>query len=58
MSAAPKSRLGRGLGGLIASAAPATPKAIPASSPAEAPAAAAPAPGYQEIAVHLVESSP
>ena len=58
MSAAPKSRLGRGLGGLIASAAPATPKAIPASSPAEAPAAAAPAPGYQEIAVHLVEPSP
>jgi ParB family chromosome partitioning protein len=58
MSAAPNSRLGRGLGGLIASAAPATPKAIPASSPAEAPAAAAPAPGYQEIAVHLVEPSP
>ena len=53
MAAAPKSRLGRGLGGLIASAisAPKTEPVIPA-----APAAAAP--GYQEIAVHLVEPSP
>ncbi|GAB1488412.1 ParB/RepB/Spo0J family partition protein [Opitutaceae bacterium] len=63
--AAPKSRLGRGLGGLIASAKPAAP------SPAEpvAPAAAAPkaapastsaagAPGFIEIGVHLVEPSP
>lgn len=65
MSAASKSRLGRGLGGLIAAAKPATPP--PASSPAEvaapAPAAAAPAagngaPGYLEVAVHLIEPSP
>ncbi len=53
MAAAPKSRLGRGLGGLIASAVSPTAKA---SSAAAAPAAAAP--GYQEIAVHLVEPSP
>jgi len=53
MSAASKSRLGRGLGGLIASAAPA-PKpdlAAPAATPADVP-------GYQEISVHLVEPSP
>ncbi len=52
MAAAPKSRLGRGLGGLIASAAPAAPKLE------AAPGAAPSAPGYQEIAVHLVEPSP
>lgn len=59
MSAAPKSRLGRGLGGLIASAAPAAPKptAAPAASPAAAPAPAG-APGYQEVGVHLIEPSP
>lgn len=62
MPAAPKSRLGRGLGGLIASAVPAAPKsetpaAAPASSPAQAPAPSG-APGYQEIAVNLVEPSP
>jgi ParB family chromosome partitioning protein len=60
MSAAPKSRLGRGLGGLIAAAKPAPP---PAAAPAaEAPAPAAPAvpgaPGYLEIGVHLIEPSP
>ncbi len=64
MSAAPKSRLGRGLGGLIAAAKPATP---PPAAPSAAPAApaAAPAepaktgaPGYLEIAVHTVEPSP
>ena len=79
MSAAPKSRLGRGLGGLIAAAKPATPVTVaPASveaaaptaafaSPAASPAAttaATPAttkvgaPGYLEIAVHLIEPSP
>ena len=61
MSAAPKSRLGRGLGGLIAAAQPAASQPVPASAtPAPAPAAApAPgAPGYQEIAVHLIEPSP
>ncbi len=64
MSASPKSRLGRGLGGLIAAAKPATP---PPAAPSAAPAApaAAPAepaktgaPGYLEIAVHTVEPSP
>lgn len=75
MSAAPKSRLGRGLGGLIAAAKPAQAPA-PAASPqatdgaAKTAAAAAPvaapapapaptgAPGYQEIAVNLIEPSP
>jgi ParB family chromosome partitioning protein len=63
MSAAPKSRLGRGLGGLIASAAPAASKSADAAHPASpaAPASTPPpagAPGYQEIAVHLIEPSP
>jgi ParB family chromosome partitioning protein len=63
MSAAPKSRLGRGLGGLIANAAPA-PKSVspapaaPAPVPAPAPASAAGAPGYLEVGVHLIEPSP
>ena len=60
--AAPKSRLGRGLGGLIAAAAPASQKPdTTAKSAQPAPGAAAPvvAPtGFQEIAVHLVEPSP
>ncbi len=64
--AAPKSRLGRGLGGLIASAKPASaPTAEPAapaaaakaSASAPAPASAG-APGFIEIGVHLVEPSP
>ncbi len=63
MSAAPKSRLGRGLGGLIAAAKPAAPAPAPAAAAAPAPAASAPAapagaPGYLEIAVHLIEPSP
>jgi ParB family chromosome partitioning protein len=53
MSAAPKSRLGRGLGGLIASAVTA-PK-VEAAHPVAATIAA---PGYQEVPVHLVEPSP
>jgi len=61
--AAPKSRLGRGLGGLIAAAAPAPAKPeatakTPAASAAPAAPAAAGAPGFQEIPVHLVETSP
>ncbi len=56
MAAAPKSRLGRGLGGLIASAVSHAPKTEAASPAIPAPVAAAP--GYQEIAVHLVEPSP
>lgn len=63
MPAAPKSRpaLGRGLGGLIAAAKPAAaPAAVAAHPTAAAPAAPAPAgaPGYLEIAVHLIEPSP
>ncbi len=65
MSAAPKSRLGRGLGGLIAAGKPPAPavEARPAAAqPASSSPAAAPtptgAPGYLEIAVHLVEPSP
>ena len=79
MSAAPKSRLGRGLGGLIAAAKPATPVTVApasehgaASAPVSVASAAAPAattaaapapaktgaPGYLEIAVHLIEPSP
>jgi ParB family chromosome partitioning protein len=66
MPAAPKSRLGRGLGGLIAAGKPPAPAVPPPSAAAEknapsAPtAAAAPAgaPGYLEIAVHAIEPSP
>jgi len=60
MTAAPKSRLGRGLGGLIAAAKPAAPAEDHARAPVATAATAAPAgaPGYQEIAVHLIEPSP
>ncbi|MFZ9682977.1 MAG: ParB/RepB/Spo0J family partition protein [Cephaloticoccus sp.] len=60
MSAAPKSRLGRGLGSLITKAAPSTPPAAPKDSPAPPTPAPAPAgaPGYQEIAVAAVQPSP
>lgn len=60
MPAAPKSRLGRGLGGLIAAAKPAVPAAAPASAtPAPSPAPApAGAPGYLEVAVNQIEPSP
>lgn len=62
MSAAPKSRLGRGLGGLIAAARPATPAPqTPAGTKVpgqETTASTAPALGYLEIAVHLIEPSP
>ncbi len=60
MSAAPKSRLGRGLGGLIAAGKAAAPTvAAPAADGISASPATAPgAPGYHEIAVHLVEPSP
>jgi ParB family chromosome partitioning protein len=57
MSAAPKSRLGRGLGGLIAAGKPTAVIAPP--SPTTPPSASATvAPGYPEIAVHLIEPSP
>lgn len=69
MSAASKSRLGRGLGGLIAAARPAAPAVdhahppVPPTSAATAattsPAAAtAGAPGYVEIPVDVIEPSP
>src|SRR5471032_1852095 len=62
MSALPKSRLGRGLGGLIAAGKPATPvTSAPAADGVHGPPAAAPTAamsGYQEIAVHLIEPSP
>ncbi len=60
MSAAPKSRLGRGLGGLIASAAPVPKPAQPVAAPAPTAPAPAPAgaPGYIEVGVHLIEPSP
>ncbi len=53
MSVAPKSRLGRGLGGLIAAAKPAS--STPAPAPVVTPSGA---PGYLEIGVHLIEPSP
>jgi ParB family chromosome partitioning protein len=61
MSAAPsKSRLGRGLGGLIAAAKPSTASAAhpPAAANASAPATAPAPAGYQEVAVHAVVPSP
>ncbi len=62
MAAAPKSRLGRGLGGLIAAAKPAASTPAPSSAPTSSVAAlsAAPsgAPGYLEIATHLIVPSP
>ena len=69
MSAAPKSRLGRGLGGLIAAAKPAPTPATSGSAPASvapdggtenrsAPTVPPGTPGYLEIPVHLVEPSP
>jgi ParB family chromosome partitioning protein len=62
--AAPKSRLGRGLGGLISAASPAsakpdtTAKSAPTATVAPATPVPTGAPGFQEIAVHLVEPSP
>lgn len=61
--AAPKSRLGRGLGGLIANAAPAASKndsPKPVAAPPAAPVVPPPpaAPGFQEIPVVAVEPSP
>jgi ParB family chromosome partitioning protein len=60
--ALPKSRLGRGLGALIASGTLVAPKieTKAAASPAATPllAAAPAAPGFQEVPVHLVEPSP
>ena len=57
MSAAPKSRLGRGLGGLIAAGKPTAVITPPSpDTPPSAPATVAP--GYLEIAVHLIEPSP
>jgi ParB family chromosome partitioning protein len=61
MATPPKSRLGRGLGALITSAA-AAPKAAPAAAAVPSAPAAAPAndglPGYREVPVHQVEPNP
>ena len=59
MSAPSKSRLGRGLGGLIAAAKPAAPAAaaVPAPAAHAAPTAGG-LQGYQEIAVTAIEPSP
>jgi ParB family chromosome partitioning protein len=51
MASPQKSRLGRGLGGLISAGKPATPAPVPA-------AAVPPAAGYLEVQVHLIEPSP
>lgn len=65
MAVAQKSRLGRGLGGLIAAGKPpaSTPPPAAASATSEMSASSAPAtangaPGYLEIGTHLVEPSP
>lgn len=65
MCAAPKSRLGRGLGGLIAAASPAKPAPAetaagktPVSPATPAPTAAPGAPGFAEIAVVSIVPSP
>jgi ParB family chromosome partitioning protein len=60
MASPSKSRLGRGLGGLIAAARPATP-ASPAFTAASGPApvgARTGLPGYQEVSVTLIDPSP
>ncbi|MBK8856661.1 MAG: ParB/RepB/Spo0J family partition protein [Opitutaceae bacterium] len=58
-AAAHKSRLGRGLGSLIAKATPVpAAAAAPQSSPVATPPPAPSAPGYSEIPVHSVEPSP
>jgi ParB family chromosome partitioning protein len=56
--AAPKSRLGRGLGALIASGASAAPKLEPNAAAAPAIGGTPAAPGFQEIDIQLVEPSP
>ena len=61
-----KSRLGRGLGGLIAAAKPATPPKAETPAPTPAPSAPPPAdanapaaaPGFQELLVTQIEPSP
>ncbi len=60
MSAARKSRLGRGLGSLIAKAAPAPTKPAETEVSSDGTTATMPsgAPGYLEVAVHLIEPSP
>ncbi|MBA4136353.1 MAG: chromosome partitioning protein ParB [Opitutus sp.] len=62
MAKPPPSRLGRGLGALIASGAPAKPVAAVVSAPAAAPSGTAAMPeglpGYREIAVTAIEPNP
>ncbi|MCC6414994.1 MAG: ParB/RepB/Spo0J family partition protein [Opitutaceae bacterium] len=58
MSAAPKSRLGRGLGSLIAKAAPAPTTLKDTTPKPAAPSSSSGLPGYQEVAVVAIEPSP
>ncbi len=59
MAASPKSRLGRGLGGLISAAKPAAPAPSVAIAPViGSPAGTAGVPGYLEVLVHLIVPSP
>ncbi|MBM3872760.1 MAG: ParB/RepB/Spo0J family partition protein [Verrucomicrobia bacterium] len=55
--AAPKSRLGRGLGGLIAAAAPKSAEAKPAAASAASGASAPASPGFIDVPVSAVEPS-
>lgn len=55
--AAPKSRLGRGLGGLIAAAAPKSAEAKPAAASAAGGASAPASPGFIDVPVASVEPS-
>ncbi len=60
MAAPSKSRLGRGLGGLISAAKPAAPAPVsaPVAAATSAPVGNSGVPGYLEVAVHLIVPSP
>ncbi|CAM2797348.1 ParB/RepB/Spo0J family partition protein [Rariglobus hedericola] len=58
MCAAPKSRLGRGISGLIAGATPAKPAATAIAATPAPSAAIPPAPGFAEVTVSLIVPSP
>lgn len=58
MAHPPKSRLGRGLGALIASGTPTAPAATPNTSAPTAAAAPAGLPGYREIPLQAIDPNP